>query len=99
MVSRGETILESWIETGRREEQLSRSLVREQAFDDLVNEVLDYLAAKPEIRDLVQDQGVGMAEEVVGEFRSRSSDIDSLLARVADAILRREPKQNQGEQP
>ncbi len=99
LVSRGESIIESWIEAGRREEQLSRSLVREQAFDDLVNQVLDYLAAKPEIRDLVQDQGVGMAEEVVGEFRSRSSDIDSLLARVADAILRRESKQNQGEQP
>ena len=41
-----------------------------------VNEVLDYVAQKPEIRDLVQDQGVGMAEEMVGTLRERSTGVD-----------------------
>lgn len=98
MVSRGELIIESWIETGRREEQLSRSLVREQALDDLVNEVLDYVAQKPEIRDLVQDQGVGMAEEVVTELRTRSSEVDNFLAKIADNILRRPSEEKLGDQ-
>lgn len=91
LVSRGDSVFESWIQTGRREEQLSRSLVREQAYDDLVDGVLDYVAQKPEIRDLVQDQGMGMAEEVVGELRVRSSDVDSYLANKASAIFRRKP--------
>jgi hypothetical protein len=97
--AKGESVFEAWIRAGRQEEQLSRSLVREQALDDLVNQVLDYVAAKPEIRDLVQDQGMGMAEEVVGEFRSRSTDVDNLLARIADNLLRRAPKDDQEQQP
>jgi hypothetical protein len=95
VVSKGETVFESWVSTGRQEEQLSRSLVREQAFDDLVNEVLDYVAQKPEIRDLVQDQSVGMVGEIVGELRERSTDVDSYLSTKVDAIFRRRNKETQ----
>jgi hypothetical protein len=90
VVSKGESVLESWIQTGRREELLSRSLVLDEAYEGLVNDALDYVAQKPEIRDLVQDQGVGMAEEIVGELRARSTDVDSYLANKANAIFRRQ---------
>jgi len=95
VVSKGETVIESWVQTGKQEEQLSRSLVREQAFDDLVNEVLDYVAQKPEIRDLVQDQSVGMVGEIVGELRERSTDVDAYLSNKANGIFRRRPKEAQ----
>lgn len=94
-VSIGESAVQSWIRTGRKEDQLSRRLVLEQAYENLVNEVLDYVAQKPEIRDLVQDQGVGMAEEMVGTLRERSTSADSFLAEKAAAIFRRQPKNDQ----
>jgi len=87
VASKGEAVLESWIQTGRREELLSRSLVLDEAYEGLVDDVLDYVAQKPEIRDLVQDQSVGMAGEIVGVFRERSTDVDSYLANKANAIL------------
>jgi len=95
MVSKGEAVFASWIQTGRQEELLSRSLVREQAYDDLVDGVLDYVAQKPEVRDLIQDQSVGMGEEIIGEFRTRSSDVDTLLADKVGTIFRRSGKQSQ----
>jgi len=99
VVSRGESVVESWIQTGRREEQLSRSLVRDQAYEDIVDAVLDYMAQKPEVRDLIQDQSVGMAGEIVGELRERSTDVDSYMANKADAIFRRRRKEAQPTQP
>ena len=93
--SKGESVLQSWIQTGRQEEELSRRLVLEQAYENLLNEVLDYVAQKPEIRDLVQDQGVGMAEEMVGTLRERSTGVDSFLADKANAIFRRRPNNDQ----
>jgi hypothetical protein len=92
LVALGESLIELWINIGRREEQLSRSLVRDQAYDDMVDDVLDYLAQKPEVRDLVQQQSVSMAGEFIGDFRERSTDVDTILADKANAILRRQPK-------
>ena len=73
-------------------------MVREQAYEDVVDDVLDYLAQKPEIRDLVQQQSVGMAAEVLGEVRERSSDVDGYIEARANAILRRS-RRNDGPPP
>jgi hypothetical protein len=89
LAKRGESLVETWIDVGRREERMSRGMVREQAYEDVVDDVLDYLAQKPEVRDLVQQQSVGMAGEVLGEVRERSSDVDAYLEARANAILRR----------
>lgn len=86
---KGESIVNSWTSIGRREEQLSRALVRQQAYDEIVNDVIDYLAQKPEVRDLVQQQSVGMAGELVDDLRERSSEFDSLLEERVNALLRR----------
>jgi hypothetical protein len=75
----GETIVSSWNRTGRREEQVSRALARKQAYNEIVNDIIAYLAQKPEVRDLVQQQSVGMVEEIVGDIRERSSEFDSQL--------------------
>lgn len=87
---KGESIVNSWINTGRREEQVSRALVRKQAYEELINDVIEYLAQKPEVRELVQQQSVGMAGEIVGDLRERSSEFDSLLEERVNTLLRRQ---------
>jgi hypothetical protein len=86
---KGESIVNTWIKIGRREERLSRTLARQQAYEQMVNEVIDYVAQKPEIRDIVQQQSVGMAEEIVGEIRERSIEFDEMLEKRVNSILRR----------
>ena len=86
---RGESIVNSWMNIGRREEQVSRALVRQQAYEETVNDVIDYLAQKPEVRELVQQQSVGMAGEIVDDIRERSSEYDTLLEERVNKLLRR----------
>ena len=95
MVAKGESLLERWINRGRREERVSRRLVRLQAYDDMIDDVLDYMAKKPEVRDLVQQQSIGMAGEVLGEFRERSTYVDSYIENTANVILGRRRKESQ----
>ncbi|RPI31104.1 MAG: hypothetical protein EHM70_12295 [Chloroflexota bacterium] len=85
----GESIVNSWIRTGRREEQVSRALVRKQAYDEIVNDFIAYLAQKPEVRDLVQQQSVGLAEEIIEDIRENSSELDSLLEQRVYRLVRR----------
>lgn len=85
----GESIVNSWINTGRREEQVSRALARKQAYEQIIDEAIGYLAQKPEVRELVQQQSVSMAGEVVDEIRERSSEFDSLLEERVNTLLRR----------
>jgi hypothetical protein len=77
-----------WVSMGRREEQTSRELVL-RLTDDEIDAVIDYLAEKPEVRGLVQQQTTGMAQEAVGELRGRSVNADRLIERVLLAGLKR----------
>jgi len=86
---RGEAIVNSWIEIGRREEQASRYLVRKQAYDQIVDDAIEYLAQKPEVGDLIQQQSVSVAGEVVEDLRDRSSKYDSLLEERVRSLLRK----------
>ena len=87
-VARGEARLERLLELGRAEEQSGRALVSRTTSNG-IDELLDYLAQKPEIRELVQQQSMGMANEMMGEIRDRSATADALAERIARAILRR----------
>ncbi|HXV44222.1 MAG TPA: hypothetical protein VEC96_14245 [Anaerolineae bacterium] len=94
LVARGESTLERWAERGRVEEQASRALTEQamtQLFDEVMDMVMIHLAEKPELRDLLQQQSVSMAGEVVGEVRQRTADADAILERLARAMLRRSP--------
>jgi hypothetical protein len=90
----GESIVNSWIHIGRREEQIGRALVRKQASDEIVDDLIAYLAQKPELRDLVQQQSVGMAEEIVEDLRDRSSEFDSQLEERVNRLIRRRRTEN-----
>lgn len=87
-VARGEARFQRLLDRGRAEELSGRALVRRITANGL-DELLDYLAQKPEIRALVQQQSRGMADEMMGEIRDRSATADALAERIARAILRR----------
>jgi hypothetical protein len=94
LVARGESTLERWAERGRVEEQASRALTEQamtQMFDEVMDVVMIHLAQKPELREMLQEQSVSMAGEVVGEVRQRTADADAILERLARAMLRRSP--------
>lgn len=71
---RGEQVVQTWIDTGRSEEYLSRILVQDTS-TEIIEEVLDYLAVSPEMDQLVEQQTSDMAGEVVEEFQERTTRI------------------------
>lgn len=94
LVRQGEANIERWAERGQVEEQVSRALAEQaiaELFDEVMAEVITQLAQKPEVRELLQQQSVGLAGEVIGEVRQRTASADALLERVARTLLRRSP--------
>lgn len=92
LAARGQVIAERWIDAGRREEQRGRALVRQAAFDEtdeVMDEVIGKLAQDPAVRDLVTQQGLGMADELMGQMRERSATADIRWERRIRRIIRR----------
>jgi len=92
LAAHGATIVERWIDTGRAAEQRSRGLVREAAFDgedELIEHVVGKLAQEPALRDLIAQQGVGMAGELMGALRILTTRADKRWERRVRAIFRR----------
>ena len=55
----------------------------------MIVEVVGKLAQEPAIRDLVTQQGVGMASELMGAIRARTSQADTRWERRIRALFRR----------
>lgn len=91
LVSRGEQQLDRWIAVGHIEEKRSEQLAK-IAFDKTNDMYLAYLAENPEVRDLLQAQSTGLANEMVEEVRERSVSTDMLLEGKVRALLRRAPR-------
>lgn len=69
------------VRIGRTEEFVGR-LVAEEALQETVDWVMDYVAQNPQIRDLVEQQAVGFADEVTVGARERMITGDSILEGV-----------------
>jgi hypothetical protein len=91
MQKRGEDRLQHWIAIGQREEARSRVLA-DQTFTRIVDDVIDYLADKPEVQDLIAGQTTGLAGEVLNEVRERTVSGDSFLEGIVRAVLRKAPR-------
>jgi len=92
LAARGATVVDRWVDAGRAAEQRSRALARQAAFDgtdEVIEEAVGKLAQEPALRDLVTQQGVGMAGEVMGAIRIRTSQADARLERRVRALFRR----------
>ena len=95
---RREEMLERLMERGRSEELAGRLLAR-NASAEAMNELLDYLAEKPEVRQLVQQQSVGLVAEVVEQFREHAAGADALVDRISGTILRRTQPESSSTEP
>jgi hypothetical protein len=97
LATRGESIVERWVRLGRAEEPQIRRMAHFAA-NDTIDELIRHMADNQEIRQLVQQQSVGLATEVVGGVRSRTVSADALVERLARSLLRRpSPRPNPDE--
>ncbi len=71
------------------EEQNSRRLVQQQNVDDILNEFLEYVVLRTELMKIVQAGGVGMAGDVVDDFRGQSEAVDAALEQKLRALFHR----------
>jgi len=91
LVERGEDELNRWTSLGRSEYIRSRAMAQ-TAVESTYQETIDTLANDPEIQELIQTQGIGLAGEVVDELRERSVSADNFLDGFVRALLRRTPR-------
>jgi len=91
LVERGEDELNRWTSLGRSEYIRSRAMAQ-TAVENTYQETVDILANDPEIQELIQTQGIGLAGEVVDELRERSVSADNFLDGFVRALLRRTPR-------
>ena len=88
MVYRATMTLDRWADRGRMEEQQSRDMTQE-AVVSVIDELLDYMARNPEVRELIEQQGMSMAETAVDEVRERTATADMWIERIARGLLHR----------
>ena len=88
LVTNGEELVESWIDTGRVRERESRAMAR-QAAAVLVDDFFEYLSTNEGVKELVQEQGISMTGEAMAEIRRRSANADEFAEQVFQIILRR----------
>ncbi len=81
LVARREAFVDRLAEIGRLEEQTGRVLARDAVVETL-DELLAFVAEKPEIRQIVQEQGLSLTSEVVQALRQRTAAADDLVDRV-----------------
>jgi hypothetical protein len=92
LAARGEQVLEYWIDRGRAAEQRSRALARraaDQGVDEALDVAIGQLADDESVRELVTQQGMGMADEVVDAVRVRTARADASLERRVRGLFRR----------
>lgn len=88
----GEKNVQRWVEIGRAEEPRSRALAR-SGVEDVINDIVSFLAANPEVAELVQQQSVGLAGEVVEEVRAKTVSADVLAETLVRRLLRKPPRE------
>jgi hypothetical protein len=93
MVYRATMTLDRWSDRGWMEEQQSRDMAQE-AVVSVIDELLDYMARNPEVRELIEQQGLSMAETAVDEVRERTATADMWIERVARGLLHRPASEN-----
>ena len=91
LADRGQSIVERWVEIGH-EEDPHNQLLAKNIFIGIVDSVIEYLAANPEVQELVQTQSTTLATEMVEEVRERTVSADTFMEGLARAMLRRVPR-------
>lgn len=85
---RASRTVDEWVAHGWIEEQQGRRMA-EQATVSVLDELLDYMAHNPEVRRLIEQQGMSMAEATADDVHERMASADQWIERVAHSLLRR----------
>lgn len=88
LVSRASRTVDEWVAHGWIEEQQGRRMA-EQATVSVLDELLDYMAHNPEVRRLIEQQGMSMAEATADDVHERMASADQWMERLAHSLLRR----------
>jgi hypothetical protein len=81
-----------WIALGRAEEQRSRALAR-VALRQIMEDVIDYLAREPTVREFIQTQSTRLASDALSDVRERTVSADRFMHNLLRRLLRRAPAQ------
>lgn len=92
LVDRGQKRVNEWVELGRATEPTAR-LVARQTYLEIVDDFIGQLSQNDQLAELVQEQSMGLATEVVEEVRERSLSADSLAESIVRRILKRPPRE------
>lgn len=92
MLVRGQLEIDTLVARGQSEEHYSRELAK-NALQYSAQSTIHQVVENPEVRELVQQQGSGLANEVVEEVRERAISIDTLLERYIRLKLGRTPRE------
>ncbi len=98
LVARGEAEVNRLVALGQGEEMHSR-LLTQSALRKTFEQSIHHIAIDPEVQDLIQRQGTGLATEVIEEVRERTVSIDTFMERLARMLLRRGPREELPEPP
>jgi hypothetical protein len=88
LADHGAELLTRWMNIGRAEEPRGRTAARAVA-ESFLDDILTHLANDPEMRELIEHQGLGLAGSVVDEVRERTISADTRVERVVRGLLRR----------
>jgi len=97
LVERGQAQVNHWRELGRAEEARSRVLAQDaakQLIDTSVHTVGSDPRVQKIVQEIIQQQGMGMADEAIEEVRERTVTGDILLERPVRSVLRRQPRES-----
>lgn len=91
LAARGEAEVARWQARGSLESAAGKQLAQ-TALKNTVNAYIESLTNNPEVRELVQTQSTGLANEAIEEVRERAVSADKLLEGMLRALFRRTPR-------
>lgn len=91
MAQRGQSEVDRWVDRGREEETHSRQLTQ-QAATSAVDQSILYMAENEAITELIQTQGVSLAEQILELIRAMAVSADYFFEGLVRYMLRRKPR-------
>lgn len=82
------SLMDSWGSRGVEEEQLGRHMA-ERATASVIDELLDYMARDPELRQLIEHESFGVVEDAAQDVREHVVATDLWLERLARQLIHR----------
>jgi hypothetical protein len=98
LADHGAELVARWRGIGRTAEPQGRAAALQVA-ESILDDILAHLAHDPEMRELIEHQGLGLAGSVVGEMRERTISADSRVERIVRGLLHRQATDASTQEP